>query len=247
MQQMTTGTVQVTDLHTHILPGMDDGSKNVEMSLAMLRALAGMGVDTVCATSHFYARQNDTAHFCARREQALNALRAALPADEKLPRLLPAAEVAYFPSMEQHHLSRLCVEHTRTLLLEMPFSEWTELQTETVTTLALDRGFQVVLVHPERFCFSKGNRRRLEELAQLPIGLQVNADSLLHWHTRKLALELLELTSLPLLGSDCHNLTTRPPNLKGGRDIVQKKLGAAFLARMDENAQQITASCLEHT
>ena len=141
----------------------------------------------------------------------------------------------------------LCIENTRTLMLEMSFSVWTDFQLEEVRVLALDRGFQVVLVHPERFCFRKENCRKLEELAQLPIGLQVNADSLLHWHTRRLALELLELTSLPLLGSDCHNLTTRPPNLKGGRDIVQKKLGVAFLARMDENARRITAPCPEHT
>lgn len=235
---------EIVDLHTHILPGMDDGSKSAEMSLEMLRALAQAGVTTVCGTSHYYANQNDTAHFCARRERAVEALRAAMPAGETLPRVLPAAEVAYFPHMEEHRLERLCVEHTRTLLLEMPFAEWTDLQAETVATLALDQKFRVILVHPERFCFSKGNRRKLERLVELPIGLQVNAASLMRWRTRKLSLELLELTDLPLLGSDCHNTTTRPPNLKGGRDIVQRKLGEAFLAQMDENAQRITVPCL---
>ena len=46
------------ELHAHILPQMDDGSESVEMSLAMLQALAEMGVGTVCATSHYYAREN---------------------------------------------------------------------------------------------------------------------------------------------------------------------------------------------
>ena len=237
---------EILDLHTHILPGMDDGSKSVEMSLEMLRTLAEAGVTKVCGTSHYYANQNDTAHFCERRAQAVERLRAALPTGETLPEVLPAAEVAYFPYMEEHRLERLCVQNTRTLLLEMPFSEWTDLQAETVATLALDQRFQVVLVHPERFCFSKGNRRKLERLAELPIGLQVNSTSLIRWSTRKLSLELLQLTDLPLLGSDCHNTTTRPPNLKGGRDIVRRKLGEAFLAQMDENAQKITAPCLVH-
>ncbi len=224
------------DLHCHVLPKMDDGSDSVEMSLEMLRREAEQGVVTVCATSHYYARQNSIAEFCARRAAAYEKLAAALP--EGLPRVLLAAEVAYFPRMEEQDLSPLCIQGTRTLMLEMPFSDWTDLQVEAVETLVLDRRYNVVLVHPERFCFSKSNQQRLVRLAQLPIGLQVNAGSLLRWSTRHLALELLELASYPMLGSDCHNLSSRPPNLKEGRTVVQKKLGERFLRRMDENAEQ---------
>ena len=117
-------------------------------------------------------------------------------------------------------------------------------QVETVAVLSLDLHFNVVLVHPERFCFSSSNRRRLEELAKLPLALQVNADTLLRWGTRRQGLELLELTSTPLLGSDCHDMTKRPPNLKGGREMVRRKLGEAFLAQMDENARRLTAPTL---
>lgn len=231
---------QITDMHTHVLPEMDDGSKSVDMSVAMLRKMAEMGVTTVCATSHYYANQNDTATYCARRSRALEALHTILEHDTSLPRILPAAEVAYFRHMEDHHLERLCIEGTRTLMLEMPFSEWTDEQTEVVTMLSLDQHYQVVLVHPERFCFSRGNRQKLEQMAELPIGLQVNAGSLISWRTRKQALELLQLTDTPLLGSDSHNLTTRAPNLKGGRDVIRRKLGADFLARMDEHAARLT-------
>lgn len=234
---------EIFDLHSHILPAMDDGSKDVDTSLGMLRRMAEMGVTTVCATSHFYAEQNDTATYCRRRSHALEVLRQSIGEDSTLPRILPAAEVAYFSHMEEHHLERLCIENTRTLMLEMPFSEWTEHQVETVTTLSLDQKFQVVLVHPERFCFSKGNRSKLERLARLPIGLQVNAKSLKDWTTRRLTLELLQLTDLPLLGSDCHNLTTRQPNLKDGRAVIQRKLGADYLQQMDENAARVTAPC----
>lgn len=73
----------------------------------------------------------------------------------------------------------------------MPFADWTDLQVEAVEALALDRQYQVVLVHPERLCFSKSNKHRLEKLAQLPIGLQINTGSLLRWGVRRLALDLL--------------------------------------------------------
>ena len=224
----------LVDVHCHVLPEMDDGSEAVDVSLAILRQEKEQGVGVVCATSHYYARQNSIPDFCARRNEAMERLTAVLT--DGLPRVLPAAEVAYFSHMEEQDLAPLCIQGTRTLMLEMPFADWTDLQVETVEVLALDCGYQVVLVHPERFCFSGSNRSQLRRLAQLPIGLQVNAGSLIRWQTRRLALDLLQLAPVPLLGSDCHNLTSRPPNLKGGRAVIRRKLGEDFLNQMDENA-----------
>ena len=231
------------DLHSHILPQLDDGSDSVEMSLAMLYQMAEQGVDVVCATSHYYAKHNSILAFCERRAEALERLSSVLTAE--LPRVLPAAEVAYFPHMEEQDLTPLCIQGTRTLMLEMPFSDWTGLQLETVEALVLDCRYDVVLVHPERFCFSKSNRHKLEKLAELPIGLQVNAGSLLRWGTRRLALDLLQMAQYPLLGSDCHNLTSRPPNLKEGRKVVMQKLGEAFLKKSDWYGEWITTPAAE--
>lgn len=233
----------LVDVHCHVLPEMDDGSEAVDVSLAILRQEKEQGVDVVCATSHYYARQNSIPDFCARRNEAMERLTAVLT--DGLPRVLPAAEVAYFPHMEEQDLTPLCIQGTRTLMLEMPFTDWTDLQVETVEALVLDCRYQVVLVHPERFCFSKSNLHQLERLAQLPIGLQVNAGALLRWGTRRMALDLLQLTGTPLLGSDCHNLTSRPPNLKEGRKVIMQKLGEAFLTRMDQNAQRLTSPAAE--
>ena len=231
------------DLHSHILPQLDDGSDSVEMSLAMLYQMAEQGVDVVCATSHYYAKYSSIPAFCERRAEALERLSSVLTAE--LPRVLPAAEVAYFPHMEEQDLMPLCIQGTRTLMLEMPFSDWTGLQLETVEALVLDCRYDVVLVHPERFCFSKSNRHKLEKLAKLPIGLQVNAGSLLRWGTRRLALDLLQMAQYPLLGSDCHNLTSRPPNLKEGRKVVMQKLGEAFLKKIDRYGEWITTPAAE--
>ena len=153
------------DLHSHILPGIDDGSPDVGTSAAMLRREAEQGVDVVCATSHYYAKYSSIPAFCERRAEALERLSSVLTAE--LPRVLPAAEVAYFPYMEEQDLMPLCIQGTRTLMLEMPFSDWTGLQLETVEALVLDCRYDVVLVHPERFCFSKSNKHKLEKLAEL--------------------------------------------------------------------------------
>lgn len=238
-------TRPMIDLHCHILPYMDDGSPDVETSLAMLRRQAEQGIGAVCATSHYYAWQNDIETFCERRAAALQKLLDAWP-EERLPRVIPAAEVAFFTGISAcPDLGRLCIQGTKTLLLEMPFTEWNDFQVEEVSALVLDRGFQVVLVHPERFCGSRGNRDRLRELEELPVALQVNAKTLIRWRTRKLGLKLLQETQYPLLGSDCHNLTTRPPNLAEGRGVVARKLGEAFLMKMDQSAAGLIGPAAE--
>ena len=213
------------DLHSHILPQLDDGSDSVGMSLAMLYQMAEQGVDVVCATSHYYAKYSSIPAFCERRAEAMERLSSVLTAE--LPRVLPAAEVAYFPHMEEQDLMPLCIQGTRTLMLEMPFADWTSLQAEAVEALVLDCGYQVVLVHPERFCSANRTatagktggiaHRAADQCGELaPLG------------TRRLALDLLQLAHWPLLGSDCHNLTSRPPNLKEGRKVVMQKLERHF-------------------
>ena len=110
----------MVDFHTHILPGMDDGSRDVEQSLAMLRMEREQGIETVVLTPHFYARQNAPARFLERRSQSFQKLSAAL--DESCPRLLLGAEVQYFDNMDRaEEIGSLCIGDTGVLLLEMPF------------------------------------------------------------------------------------------------------------------------------
>lgn len=233
----------IIDLHTHILPQMDDGSQNAPMSVQMLKQLQEQGVKWVCATSHYYAHQERIEQFLQRRREAVFALGDALEEAgvEEYSSIHLGAEVAYFPGISQcQEIERLCLGGTRTLLLELAYTNWTPQQVEEVASLSLDRGYQVILAHPERFSHMRSYWRDMERMMSLPIGLQINADSLLHWGSRKLALELLRSTKYPLLASDCHNLTSRPPRLEKARLVVSKKLGVDILTRIDETALRFT-------
>ena len=233
----------IIDLHTHILPQMDDGSQNAPMSVQMLKQLQEQGVEWVCATSHYYAHQECVEQFLQRRREAVFELGEALIEKNvgELPAVRLGAEVAYFPGISQcPELEQLCLGGTRTLLLELSYTQWTPQQVEDVASLSLDYGYQVILAHPERFSHMRSYWRDMERMMSLPIGLQINADSLLHWGSRKLALELLKNTSRPLLASDCHNLTSRPPRLEKARLVVSKKLGVDILTRIDETALRFT-------
>ena len=232
----------IIDIHSHILPNMDDGSQSAAMSLQMLKRLQEQGVKWVCATSHYYAHQERVEQFLQRRRQAVFDLGEALIEENVgLPTIRLGAEVAYFPGISQcQELDRLCVGGTRTLLLEFSYTQWTPQQVEDVASLSLDYGYQVILAHPERFSHMRSYWRDMERMMALPIALQINADSLLHWRSRKVALELLNSTQYPLLASDCHNLTSRPPRLEKARLVVRKKLGVDILTRIDETALRFT-------
>ena len=233
----------IIDLHSHILPQMDDGSQSAAMSVQMLKRLQEQGVKWVCATSHYYAHQERIEQFLQRRRQAVFELGEALIEENvgELPALRLGAEVAYFPGVSQcQELDQLCVGGTRTLLLELSYTQWTSQQVEEVASLSLDRGYQVILAHPERFSHMRSYWNDMERLMSLPLALQINADSLIHWSSRKLALSLLSHAQSPLVASDCHNLTSRPPRLEKARLVVSKKLGVDILTRIDETALRFT-------
>ena len=82
------------DLHTHILPNVDDGSSSLEESLALLRMLASQGVTLTAATPHFYAASDKPEQFFLRRESAWQQLSAAM--ESGMPCVLLGAEVAFY-------------------------------------------------------------------------------------------------------------------------------------------------------
>lgn len=228
----------IIDLHTHVLPRMDDGSKSVEMSLEMLHTMRRQGIDTVVATPHYYARHEEIDHFLARREYALQRLNNGLDAD--CPRLVTGAEVAFYFGIEnEHDLDRLCIGGSRTLLLEMPFAAWGDYELNAVSSLCLDRGFDVVLAHFERFVsFQKGSDMA-ERILSLPVWVQINAETLLPMLSRGRWLKMFEQGSAHLLGSDAHNLTSRSPILGKAREIIEKKLGHAVLEQIDRCSSKL--------
>jgi protein-tyrosine phosphatase len=100
---------------------MDDGSKRVQESLELLSMLSAQGVDTVIATPHFYANDESVDRFLERRAECYGRLCDALP--DGVPKMLLGAEVSYYPGISRlEGLSRLCIEGTDILLLEMPFT-----------------------------------------------------------------------------------------------------------------------------
>ncbi len=209
------------DFHTHILPQMDDGSPSAEESLRMLRDSRRDGVSCVVLTPHFLAERESPERFFARRERSLNILRQAWNLPEPL--LIPGAEVAYFDGISSMRaLEQMCPGHSHCLLLEMPFCPWTERMLSEVTSLSERQGYHVVLAHVERYLrFQKSDV--LDRLIGCGVRMQSNAGFFVRWQTRRNALRMLRDGRIHLLGSDCHNMDVRPPNLGAACRILREK------------------------
>ena len=220
------------DFHSHILPGIDDGSASVEESLELLRMLADQGVYTVVATPHFYPDRMSASDFLRRRNAAYEKL---CERDlSGLPEIILGAEVKYYDSIRRlSELEQLCAGDSRVLLLEMPFEKWSEMTLKEVETLSRSGRVTVVLAHIDRYLAFQSSEvwSRLFESGVLA---QANASFFTGRFTKRKALNMLASGMINVLGSDCHNLTTRKPLIGKASEIIANRFGEGCLYHISE-------------
>ena len=215
------------DWHSHILPGMDDGSRDTAESLSLLEMQAEQGIDTVAATPHFYANDESVDTFLERRAIAKETLDEVLPPDA--PRILLGAEVRYYQGISRlNDLKRLCLQNSKLLVLEMHIARWTEYTIREIIELASAGDITVMMAHIERY-MKVQNDRTWERLYERGILMQVNASFFIDIGTRRRALSLLQDGGIHFIGSDCHSVNQRPPKIGRAYEIIEKKLGPNYL------------------
>lgn len=235
--------MQKIDFHSHILPGMDDGAVNTEMSLQMLRRLADDGVDTVILTPHFYRRDEDIKSFINRREKAYNKLLAAASQLPECPRLLLGAEVYYYPSLSADpDFGLLTTEGTDYILLELPFEHFYDNFFIDYSKFINNCGQKIIFAHIERYLSFGNTTEEFDRLLDFGKAVcQMNCSSVAEagiFERRKI-LELIEKGYVSVLGSDAHNISTRAPLYAKAEKIIEAKCGREELIRLCENGGRI--------
>ena len=217
------------DLHSHILPGLDDGVESLSAGVELARAAVRDGTAVIAATPHV---RDDYPTSADEMERALAETRAALAAAEIPLQLLPGAEIALdrLPLLAEEDLRRFALGGSkRSLLLEFPYLGWPLGLEQTVFDLRV-RGWRPVLAHPERNDEVQTNPVRLAHLVQAGALIQVTAASLdgrLGRATRSTAVQLVEHGNAHLIGSDAHAPSLREVGLSAAAAAV----GDADLAR----------------
>lgn len=224
---------KIVDFHSHILPGIDDGSASLQESIAMLKMEAEQGIRHVIATPHFYAQYDTPERFLAKRNEAEDRLREEMEKHSSMPILSVGAEVFFFPGMQHSDLlSGLTIGENRCILVEMPNSPWTNTMYRELEEIQSRQGLIPIVAHVDRYLRPFRTYHIPERLEELPVLVQANASFFLQAKTRRLALKMLRENRIHLLGSDCHNTTSRIPNLEDAVDVIRQNLGSEGIDRI---------------
>lgn len=230
----------IIDFHSHVLPKIDDGSKDIEMSSEMLKASKEQGVSIQLATPHFYAHKMKADSFFEKREKAyaeLSPIAKEIGIDLRL-----GAEVAFSRSMSQwDNIRDFTIKDTDLILIEMPFTQWTNKERDELINIQ-EMGLKPILAHLERFISYQKDKQTWDDILDLGLIYQFNCEDLLSFMRRGRVLKLIDSLDNVILGSDCHNITTRVQNLQDGRSVIEKKLGAELLIQIDEYSESLLAN-----
>ncbi len=224
----------VYDFHSHVLFGIDDGARDIETAKEMLLASKAAGVDTILLTPHcFPLNSNDVDKFVHKRAAAYNELMK-IP---DIPKLHKGCEVHLTCDLSQiRNIRKLCIKNTHYMLLEMPYSKWSEKTIEWVYNLTLT-GVIPIIAHDER------NKRQdlglRNALFDLDVLIQLNASSFYTHKFKKEAFNLLRHGLGHVIGTDMHNMTTRRPCLDKAEKKIKQQLGTECWDYFMGNAEKI--------
>ena len=223
------------DLHTHILPAIDDGAHDTREALMMTESLAKQKVTLAVCTPHFDPSQSDLREFVAKRSYAMSLLRTS-----RLP-LIPASETVLHEYLFHYpDLSKLCIYNTRYLLVELPFGKkWDHKLFDTLDRLITYYDLIPIIAHIERYPAVKNRNYLIKRLQKAGCIIQLNSSAILDEKTKRKAFYYLKKGYIDVLGSDCHNMKSRPPRIAEAVIQIEYKFGAKYCAELEYRADCI--------
>ena len=218
------------DLHSHVLPGLDDGAPDVGAAIELARAAEAAGTTTMAATPHMRrdhprVRPPELAGRCAELNEAL------VDAGVSL-RVVPGGEVDIEWARRASEEDLRLVSYDQRgndLLVESPYERFSSGDERMLDELA-ERGFRVLLAHPERNPVLARDRGRVRELVGKGVLVQVTARAVVRreWSSQahRVAVELVRDGLAHVLASDAHRpVRPAPPDLAAGRAAAAEIVG----------------------
>lgn len=219
----------LTDLHTHILPAVDDGAKSLDMALEMLRMQKESGVQRVMLTSHFVLQEETEESFLKYRRRAYKRLRHHWQEDT-MPAVDLGAEVRYTPALMNVDLREFTFGQRDYLLLELP-NMGVPAYLEKIVEEMLRQKITPILAHIERCAYFRAEPDRLKRLIEMGALAQVTARAINSKTDMRFAKACLKKGLAHVIASDLH--TCAQEQCLG--NVVQQ-LDPAMVQRAEEFA-----------
>ena len=229
----------LVDIHTHVLPKVDDGARDDGDALAMLRVAEEDGISAVVATPH--AHHANPAAIVGNVER-LNEL-----AESKgiNCRIFAGSEVRISADLvERFEAGQLVtINATRHMLLELSLAhEWRVEVVERVIDKLHEAGLRPILAHPERYPFVIISPEVVERFVERRVPMQINALSLTGYHSQasqRTAFALIDAGQVHLVASDAHSARWRPPQIRAALEEIGARRGDSYVDGLIENAEAV--------
>lgn len=210
------------DLHTHILPETDDGSKSIEQSIKILKEAKEAGFNTICCTPHYF--EHSFIKTKEENEEKINTLRARVIEEKIDINIILGNEIYISDKIIENIDNQIvsCIGNTNYLLIELPMTQEIKYLHEIFTEI-LNKGYRIIIAHPERYKYVQKNPEYFIEFINRGIYFQGNYGSIIGKYgleAQKTIKKLLKKNLIHVLSTDTH----RDKSVYLEMDKINKKL-----------------------
>lgn len=230
------------DMHSHILPGIDDGSRSIEESIQMIKEAKEAGFEAIVSTSHYIEESYSASKM--QRQELIDMLNDKLQEENIKIEIYNGAEAYITPNLikliKEEKLPTL--NNTKYLLMELPMNSQIIYLNRMISDL-VSSGIIPVIAHPERYSYVQENPKMLMELLEIGAIFQANYGSIVGSYGReaeKTIKRLLKNDMIHLLGSDCHRKNSIYTEMKPILKKLEKLIGKEKLEELTSiNPQKV--------
>lgn len=225
---------KVIDIHTHLIPGIDDGCESLEETKKVCEMMRSQGVNRIIATPHFYADSSDPKEFLIKRNEAFRSMGDLV----REYNIRKGAEVRYFTGIGRADgIELLKIDRSDFMMLELADKRVNEIVIDDLMELRF-RNIRPIIAHLNRY--SEFNNDRFIEFCNMNgIPIQLNTECLFSFFQRRRALKLIAAGAVQFIATDCHDSERRKPNLKEAFDVIRAHLGDDVAEEFAENEERI--------
>jgi protein-tyrosine phosphatase len=235
------------DFHSHVIPYLDDGSNNINMSLDMLKNAVLEGTEYICATSHYIP--GDAVISRQIYEEKLIGINELIKFNNIDIKVLPALELYMHPDLPKLYKEKLVwgINDNKYLLIELPMQQFPIYTEEVLYELRL-MGAHPIIAHPERNLRIMKDVSLLINLVEHDTLAQVNSGSLRGIYGKNIkvfAEKLIDMNLVHLIGSDAHNDRSRTTKIRDAYEIVKHRNKELYQWIIDNELNIITGADVE--
>ncbi|MCM1063471.1 MAG: protein-tyrosine-phosphatase [Eubacterium sp.] len=233
---------KMTDMHCHILPAVDDGSRSMEQTMDMLRIAQGEGITAMIVTPHYKEGRHNASP--ATIMERIGKVQEEAERQGIFIPLYPGNEVFYFDGLPERLENNevLSLNHTDRVLVEFsPTEDHTYIRNALDSVRAV--GYVPILAHVERYGCMVRDWKRVRELKQMDAEIQINAASAvgqLGKQIQRFIHDILQENLVDYVGTDAHDARGRAPQFQKCYQALVKRYGESYMDEIfHENASTI--------